>query len=103
MRKRPLGKTGLVVSELAIGTWGLGGEAYGKVEEGDAERVIRRAVDMGFSLVDTADSYGAGRMEMVIGKVLADHEDLVVVTKVGVDRTNDPSRKRFDRDYLRAR
>src|SRR5262245_824738 len=63
VRKRPLGKTGLVVSELSIGTWGLGGEAYGKVEEADAERVLRRAVDMGFSLIDTADAYGGGRME----------------------------------------
>ena len=41
MRKRPLGKTGLVVSELAIGTWGLSGDAYGVVEEADAEIVLR--------------------------------------------------------------
>ena len=56
MRKRPLGKTGLVVSELAIGTWGLSGDAYGKVEESDAEIVLRRAIDMGFSLIDTSDA-----------------------------------------------
>ena len=102
MRKRPLGKTGLVVSELAVGTWGLGGEAYGPVDEADADRVLRRAVDMGFSLVDTADAYGGGRMEVLVGKLLRDHPDLVVVTKAGLDRTRDPARKCFEADYLRG-
>lgn len=101
MRKRPLGKTGLVASEMGIGTWGLSGDAYGKVEEPDAERVLRRAVDMGFSLVDTSDAYGGGRMEHLVGRILRDHPDLLVVTKGGIDRTTDPARKRFDADYLR--
>ena len=102
MRKRPLGKTGLVVSELAIGTWGLSGDAYGKVEEADAEIVLRRAIDMGFSLVDTADAYGAGRMERLCGKLAKEHPELVVVTKGGIDRTTDPPRKCFAADYLRG-
>lgn len=102
MRRRPLGKTGLVASELAIGTWGLSGEGYGPVEEADAERVLRRAIDMGFSLVDTADAYGGGRMERLVGRVLKDHPDLVVVTKGGIDRAADPARKTFDPTYLRG-
>ncbi len=102
MRKRPLGKTGLVVSELAIGTWGLSGDAYGKVEEADAEIVLRRAIDMGFSLVDTADAYGGGRMERLCGKLAKEHPDLVVVTKGGIDRTTDPPRKTFAAAYLRS-
>ena len=102
MRKRPLGKTGMVVSELAIGTWGLAGEAYGPVDEADAEKVLRRAVEMGFTLIDTADAYGGGRMELLVGKLLKDHPDLVVVTKGGVDRTTDPTRKTFDPIYLRG-
>lgn len=102
MRKRPLGRTGLVVSELGIGTWGLAGEAYGAVEEADAERVLRRAVEMGFSLVETSDAYGGGRMERLAGLLVKDHPDLVVVTKVGLDRTREPSRKCFDPDYLRG-
>lgn len=101
MRKRPLGKTGLVVSELAIGTWGLSGEAYGKIEESVAERVLARAVDMGFTLIDTADAYGGGRMEVLAGKQLAAHPDLVVVTKIGIDRTTDPARKCFEPQYLK--
>lgn len=102
MRKRPLGKTGLVVSELAIGTWGLSGDAYGKVEEAEAELVLRRAIDMGFTLVDTADAYGAGRMERLCGKLAKEHPELVVVTKGGTDRRTDPPRKCFAADYLRG-
>lgn len=101
VRKRPLGRTGLVVSELGIGTWGLGGEPYGAVEEADAEKVLRRAVEIGFSVIDTADAYGGGRMERVCGRVLRDHPDLCVVTKVGLDRTIEPARKCFDPEYLR--
>jgi aryl-alcohol dehydrogenase-like predicted oxidoreductase len=102
VRKRPLGKTGLVVSELAIGTWGLSGEPYGKLEEADAERVLRRAIDIGFSLVDTADAYGGGKMEALVGRVAKDHPDLVIVTKGGLDRSRDPARKHFDAPFLRT-
>ncbi len=102
MHKRPLGKTGLVVSELAIGTWGLSGEAYGPVEEADAEVVLRRAIDIGFTLVDTSDAYGAGRMERLCGKLAKEHPDLVIVTKGGIDRITEPPRKCFADDYLRS-
>jgi aryl-alcohol dehydrogenase-like predicted oxidoreductase len=101
VRKRPLGKTGLYVSEMGIGTWGLSGECYGPVDEKDAETVVRRCLSMGANLVDTADSYGAGRMEAMLGRVLKGRRDVVVVTKGGTDRTTDPPRKRFDADYLK--
>jgi aryl-alcohol dehydrogenase-like predicted oxidoreductase len=102
MRKRPLGKTGLVVSELAIGTWGLSGDPYGPVTEADAENVLRRAVEMGFSLIDTADAYGGGRMERLAGKIAKENSDVVVVTKGGMDRTMDPPRKSFAPDAIRS-
>lgn len=102
MRKRPLGKTGFVVSEMAIGTWGLSGDAYGKVEEPDAELVLRRAIDIGFDLIDTADAYGGGRMERLAGRIAKDHANVVVVTKGGIDRLTEPSRKNFATDYLRG-
>lgn len=102
MRKRPLGKTGLVVSEMAIGTWGLSGDAYGKVDEADAEAVLRRAVEIGCDVIDTSDAYGAGRMERLAGKVAKDHANVVVVTKGGLDRTTEPARKTFSAEFLRA-
>jgi len=101
VRKRPLGKTGLFVSEMGLGTWGLAGESYGPVDEKDAEAVVGRCLDMGIELFDTADSYGGGRMEALLGRVLAGKRDVVVVTKGGTDRTTDPPRKRFDADYLK--
>ena len=102
MRTRPLGKTGLLVSELALGTWGLSGESYGKLEPGDAEKVIARAVDIGFSLIDTSDAYGAGSMEALLGRALATHKDVTVLTKGGIDRLTDPPRKVFTAEHLRG-
>lgn len=101
MRTRVLGKTGLVVSELCLGTWGLAGEAYGPVSPEDAEAVVRRALDLGITLIDTCDAYGAGKMERLLGKVVGNREDVTVVTRIGLDRTQDPPRKRFDRGWLR--
>ncbi len=106
VRPRPLGKTGLVVSELALGTWGLSGDGYGPVEAAEAERTIARALDIGFTLIDTSDSYGGGAMEALLGRVLASEpakSRVVVATKIGTDRTTEPPRKRFDPEYLRAR
>jgi len=101
MRKRPLGKTGLVVSELAIGTWGLSGDSYGAVSEEEAEVVLRRAVEMGFTLIDTSDAYGAGKMERLCGKLVKDNPELTIVTKGGVDRSTDPPRKVFTPEHIR--
>lgn len=101
MRQRPLGKTGLIVSELSLGTWGLSGDGYGPVPEEVAERVIRRAVDLGITLFDTSDAYGAGKMEALLGRVLEKNKDAIVVTKGGIDRTLSPPKRKFDGDYIR--
>ena len=103
VRKRPLGKTGLFVSEMSLGTWGLSGEATAPSTRSDAEAVVTRCIEMGMNLVDTADAYGAGKMEALLGRVLADTRDVFVVTKGGTDRTTDPPRKRFEGEYLRER
>lgn len=102
MRSRPLGKTGLRVSELSLGTWGLSGDPYGPVEESEQERVLARAIEMGVTLIETSDAYGGGRMERLVGRAIAGLGEVVIATKGGVDRTTAPSRKRFDADYLRA-
>ncbi|CAN5193758.1 hypothetical protein BH09MYX1_BH09MYX1_54550 [soil metagenome] len=106
MRKRPLGKTGLFVSEMSLGTWGLSGDGYGTVDEAIAEDVIRRAIDMGMNLIDTADAYGGGKMEALIGRVVDGHskkDDIILVTKGGTDRTTEPPRKRFDGAWIKER
>jgi aryl-alcohol dehydrogenase-like predicted oxidoreductase len=100
VRKRPLGKTGLHVSELALGTWGLSGDAYGPVDAEAAERVVKRALDIGVTTFDTSDAYGGGKMEALLGRLVPKSADVVVVTKGGVDRTTEPAQKRFDAAYL---
>ncbi len=97
-----LGKTGLRVTEMALGTWGLSGDAYGAVDAREQQRVLGRALEMGFSLIETADAYGGGRMEHLIGSAISGRDEIVVVTKGGTDRATTPARKHFDRDYLRS-
>lgn len=87
---------------MGLGTWGLSGDGYGPVDEAEAERTILRSLDIGFNLFDTADAYGAGRMERLLGRALADHPSAVIVTKGGTDRTTEPPRKRFDAEYVRT-
>ena len=101
MRKRSLGKTGLDVSELGLGTWGLSGDAYGSVDEAEQDRVIERAAALGINLFETADCYGKGRMETRLAERLNERKDAVIVTKLGTDLKSAPPRKRFDAAFLR--
>jgi aryl-alcohol dehydrogenase-like predicted oxidoreductase len=80
MRYRALGRCGLVVSVA-----GLGGNNFGRRLDADATRaVVDAAIDAGITLLDTADSYGAGRSEEILGEVLAGRRDQVVLaTKFG--------------------
>ena len=81
MNYRPLGDTGLRVSEIALGSWTTYG---GSVEERDSIRVIRRAFELGVNLFDTADVYVRGGAERALGVALKSlpREQLVVATKV---------------------
>jgi len=100
MRRRELGATGLEVSELGLGTWGLCGDGYGPVEEGEQDRVIERARAAGITTFETADSYAYGEMEARLGRLLGDDPALHVVTKLGTSREARVPRKRFDRAFL---
>jgi aryl-alcohol dehydrogenase-like predicted oxidoreductase len=86
---------------MALGTWGLSGDGYGPVDAADAEKVVHRALDIGFTLFDTADSYAGGHTELMLGKLLEGKKDVYVATRVGTDCTTTPPRKRFEKDYLR--
>jgi aryl-alcohol dehydrogenase-like predicted oxidoreductase len=86
---------------MALGTWGLSGDGYGPVDEAEQKRVLARALEMGISLIDTADAYGGGRMEQLVGQAAGTIGEVVLVTKGGLDRSTAPPSKRFDRVYLR--
>src|SRR3954463_1216432 len=100
MRKRPLGNTGLSVTELGLGTWGLSGDGYSPVPEADQDAVIDRALALGVRLFDTADSYAKGGMEARLGERLEKHPDAIIVTKVGTDREATPPRKSFAAQFI---
>ncbi len=101
MRKRVLGSTGLLVSELGLGTWGLSGDGYAAIPEAEQDAIIDRALALGVTLIETADSYAKGEMETRLGKRLEKHEDVVLVTKLGTDRDASPARKSFAPAFLR--
>jgi aryl-alcohol dehydrogenase-like predicted oxidoreductase len=101
MRRRKLGPTGLEVSELGLGTWGLCGDGYGPVPEAEQLRVIERACAVGITLFETADGYAHGQMEARLERQLAGVADVHIVTKIGTDRSARIARKRFGPEYLR--
>jgi aryl-alcohol dehydrogenase-like predicted oxidoreductase len=84
MDQRILGRTGRSVSVISLGTWQLGGD-WGSVSETDARAVLDASVGAGVTMFDTADVYGDGRSEQLIGGYLADNPDLdiFVATKIG--------------------
>jgi aryl-alcohol dehydrogenase-like predicted oxidoreductase len=84
MEQRVLGRTGREVSVVGLGTWQLGAD-WGEVREEDAIAVLDAAVASGVTFFDTADVYGDGRSEQLIGRYLAAHPelDVFVATKMG--------------------
>ncbi|GAA3022873.1 MULTISPECIES: aldo/keto reductase [unclassified Kitasatospora] len=84
MEQRVLGRTGRPVSIVGLGTWQLGAD-WGDVREEDALAVLEASVEAGVTLFDTADVYGDGRSERLIGRFLKDRPDaeVFVATKFG--------------------
>jgi aryl-alcohol dehydrogenase-like predicted oxidoreductase len=84
MEKRALGRTGRQVSVVGLGTWQLGAD-WGDVSESDARAVLEASAQEGVTFYDTADVYGDGRSEQIVGRFVADHADagFTVATKMG--------------------
>jgi aryl-alcohol dehydrogenase-like predicted oxidoreductase len=82
MEKRTLGRTGREVGVVGLGAWQLGAD-WGDVDESDALAVLRAAVEGGVTFIDTADVYGDGRSERLVGRVLKEYDGLTVATKMG--------------------
>lgn len=92
MQQRPLGRTGRSVSAVGLGTWQLGAD-WGEVSEVDAVAVLAASADQGVTLFDTADVYGDGRSESVIGRFLAGRPGhaITVATKMGRRLPQEPA------------
>ena len=92
MQYRKLGRTGLEVSEISLGTWAFGNKVYGGVDEKDGIKTIHEGIDLGVNLFDTAPQYGTpqqdGVAEIVLGKALIGKRDKAIIsTKFGRNPT----------------
>lgn len=120
MNYRSLGRTGIVVSEIGFGGWGIGGRTAGQTSYGDTDdaissTAIRRAFDQGITLFDTSAAYGNGHSEELIGQALKEvRRKVVLATKAGYEGWDRPpdfsatavvasierSLRRFGTDYI---
>ena len=81
MKYRQLGTTGIEVSEFTLGTWPFsGGEPFGEQDDDDSIAAVNAALENGVNFIDTAEGYGAGRAEAVLGRALGSRRDDVVIT-----------------------
>lgn len=84
MRYTMLGKTELKVSQATIGTWAIGGAGWGDVNKKESMEAIETMIERGVNLIDTAPFYGLGESEKIVGEVIRDkRDDIVLLTKAG--------------------
>jgi len=90
MNYRNIPRTDLRVSEICLGTWAMGNDFWGQVDDEASIRSIKAALDAGINFIDTAPAYGAGHAEAVVGEAIRGNRDRVILaTKTGVTRTAD--------------
>ena len=100
MEHRPLGRTGVSVSKLCLGTMMFGD--WGTKDHDESIRIIHRALEAGINFIDTADAYSAGESEEIVGKVLAGgrRDDVVLATKVWFPMGEDANRRGASRRWI---
>ncbi len=88
MDYRPLGDTGMKTSVIGLGTWVMGGWLWGGAEDRESLATIRRSIELGITLIDTAPIYGHGRAEQLVGEALREsgvRDKVILATKAGLD------------------
>jgi aryl-alcohol dehydrogenase-like predicted oxidoreductase len=109
MRYHPLGRTGLFVSELCLGTMTFGGTGemwnkIGDLQQSDAERLVGQAIDAGVNFIDTADVYSGGQSETITGQALKNlkvpRDSVVVATKVFGETGKGPNARGLTRSHI---
>jgi aryl-alcohol dehydrogenase-like predicted oxidoreductase len=101
MQYRELGRTGWQVSEISFGAWAIGG-SWGAVDDATSRDALARAIDRGVNFIDTADVYGDGRSERLVGELVRGRaERIYVATKAG-RRSNPHTAESYNRTNLEA-
>ena len=105
MKKRVLGQSGIEITEIGLGTNYVGGHnLYENVDEAEGVRIVERAVDLGITFIDTADIYGMGRSEELVGKALKGRWGNVIIATKGAMQFDGKTRTGISNDpaYLRT-
>jgi aryl-alcohol dehydrogenase-like predicted oxidoreductase len=108
MQYRKFGSTDLLVSEIGFGAWAIGGNAmvgntaigWGKADDAVSVAAIYKALDCGINFFDTADFYGLGHSENLLGKQLAKNKEIIVATKVGHRNINETIQLDYSKEYI---
>ena len=108
MQYRKFGNTDLLLSEIGFGAWAIGGGAmigdtsigWGDADDVVSVRAIETALDAGINFFDTADIYGLGHSEEILGKALRNDDSLIIATKVGNVARNDQFTIDYSKDYI---
>jgi aryl-alcohol dehydrogenase-like predicted oxidoreductase len=83
MKTRRLGRTGVAVSEIGYGAWGIGGSQWMGAKDDESLKALHRAVDLGLNFIDTALAYGDGHSEQLVGRLVRERKETIyVATKV---------------------
>ena len=99
MNQRPLGRTGLQVSEIGYGAWGIGQSMWLGADDDESLRALNRAVDLGVTMIDTALAYGDGHSEELVGQVARERDErIVVATKIPPKNMRWPAPSGIDPD-----
>jgi aryl-alcohol dehydrogenase-like predicted oxidoreductase len=108
MKYRKFGNTSLLVSEIGFGAWAIGGGAmigntaigWGDADDHDSVKAIHAALDAGINFFDTADIYGLGHSEDILGKTLHDKKEILIATKVGNVSRNEQFTIDYSKKYI---
>ena len=108
MRYRKFGNTDLLVSEIGFGAWAIGGGAmigntaigWGDANDEQSKMAIQRSLELGINFFDTADIYGLGHSEKLIGEELSNKKDMIIATKVGNVSRDEQFTVDYSKEYI---
>ena len=108
MQYRKFGNTDLLVSEIGFGAWAIGGNAmigsvaigWGDADDGESKKAIHRSLDRGINFFDTADIYGLGHSEELLGALLGKRKDIIIASKVGNVARNEQFVTDYSKQYI---
>ena len=108
MHYRKFGNTDLLISEIGFGAWAIGGGAmigntaigWGDANDKESKLAIQRSLELGINFFDTADIYGLGHSEQLIGEMLGNKKDVIIATKVGNVSRNEQFTVDYSKEYI---